>query len=98
MIVNTGEPHDRRYVTEKVIDDIWSTERQGEGVDGMEDGIESPTNPGGGNQLPAELPAHCDPIDKRPIDGHAAVIGHGREQEALGGCQGEKGVELNSAL
>ena len=90
MIVNTGEPHDSRNITEKVIYNIRTTEREREGVDSMEDCIESPTNPGSGNQLPAEFSVRCDFIKKGPVDGHTTVIGHGCKQEALSACQGEK--------
>lgn len=62
----------------------------------MEDGIESFINLGGGNQFLVEFFVYCDFIDKGFIDGYVAVIGYGREQEVFGGCQGEKGVELDS--
>lgn len=97
-LVLTAEPHDRRNLTEKVIEDVRSTEGEGEGVAGMRDGIESRPNPGSGNELPAEVPAHGDPIEKGPVDGHAVVIGHGCEQEALSSFQGEKQVELGSTF
>lgn len=98
MTVNTGESPDRRNFTEKGINDIRPTEREGEGADDMKDSIESPTNPGSGNQFPAEVPTHCDPIEKGPRDGHTVLTGHGCEQEALGSCQGEKQVELDNTL
>ena len=37
MIVNTREPQDRRNITEKVIYNIRTTERERESVDSMED-------------------------------------------------------------
>lgn len=48
--VTAGESHDRRVVTEKVVNDIRPTELEREGVDGVKD-EESPVSPGHHNKL-----------------------------------------------
>lgn len=85
--VTAGESHDRGAVTEKVVNDIRPTELEGEGVDGVKDGIESSAEPGHHNKLCTQLSAHNDTIKERLVDGQTTVICHRGEQEALRSTQ-----------
>lgn len=67
--VTTRKSHDGGTVTKKVVNSVGPTEKEGEGIDGVEAGIQSSTQPGYNDKLCTELSAHNDTIKERLVDG-----------------------------
>ena len=95
--VRAGQGQQRRGVTEEVVDDVGATKPQsGHEVDGQHGGEEAP-QPTGGCQAHASPPGHQGRVPERQADGHVAVVGHGGQQEALGGAEEGEDEKLSEA-
>ena len=56
------------------------------------------TDPGAHSQLEARLWGHDQGIMQRVADGHTAVIGHHRQEEALSGSEDKEEAHLGSTV
>ena len=56
------------------------------------------TDPGAHSQLEAHLWGHDQGTVQRATDGHAAVIGHHRQEEALSGSEDKEEAHLGSTV
>ena len=94
--VSTGQLQNGGYITEEVVDLVRTTETQSEDPTRLPYLHWDSTGPGAHSQLEACLWGHDQGIVQRVTDGHTAVIGHHRQEEALSGSQDKEEAHLGS--
>ena len=95
--IRAGQGQQWRGIAEEVVYDVGATKRQsGHEVNGQHGGEKAP-QPTGGCQADAGAPGHQGRVPERQADGHVAVVGHGGQQEALGGTKEGEDKKLGEA-
>ena len=85
-------------VTGEVVNLIQMTEMQREDPACLPCLYWDSTDPGAHSQLEAHLWGHDQGTVQRATDGHAAVIGHHRQEEALSGSEDKEAAHLGSTV
>ena len=92
--VSAGQLQNRGNVTEEVVNLVQMTETQREDLAHLPYLHWNPTDPGARSQPEAHLWGHDQWIVQRVTDGHTAVIGHHRQEEALSGSEDKEEAHL----
>ena len=96
--VSTGQLQNGGIVTEEVVSLVQMTEMQREDPACFPCLYWDSTDPGAHSQLEAHLWGHDQGTVQRATDGHTAVIGHHRQEEALSGSEDKEEAHLGSTV
>ena len=98
ILIRTGEFQELGNLTEELVDDVGTTEVDGESSRCMHNSRDDPTDPDGQDSVNTGVDIHDDFIAQGKADGHVAIVGHHCEHGQLSRCTENESQTLQYAF